>query len=107
MTFNVAGADPELQTLLTGAYSRLSKALKSRTKRSYVHTFKSFLTFLFAHSFSFPPVPTQALLAYIEHLVLTPLTHPTILNHISALKYMFHRFNWSGVIFSDPLVAQL
>ena len=80
LTFDVSGADPELQTLLRGAYIRLSK-------RSYVHTFKSFLTFLFSHSFSFPPVPTQALLAYIEHLVLIPLTHPTILNHVSALKY--------------------
>ena len=105
--FNVSGADPELQTLLTGAYTRLSKALANKTKRSYAHIFKSFLTFLFSHSFSFPPVPTQALLAYIEHVVLIPLTHPTILNHVSALKYMFHRFNWSGAIFSDPSVAQL
>ena len=109
MTFNFSGADPELQMLLTRAYTRLTKALKDKTKASYVHIFKCFLTFLFSHSFSYPPVPVQALLAYIEHLVHLPLAYPTICNQVSALKYMFNRFHWPGstCIFSDPLVSQL
>ena len=101
----LSGAAP--QALLYGAYARVGQALREKTCHNYVHIFKGFLKFLFTHSISFPPVPVQALLAYVEHLVHIPLTYATISNHMSALKSMFQRYGWPIAVFQHFLVTQL
>ena len=103
----VSGASPELQQLLAQASNRVKGALKPKTQRTYALIFKHFLKFLFHHSFHPPTVPVQALLAYLEHLVHSSLSYPTILNRVSSLKYMFSRFQWPLHIFHHPLVSQL
>ena len=46
------------------------------------------------------------LLDFIEHLVELGISHPTICNKLSALKFMFTRFHWPTQIFDSSILSR-
>ena len=49
----------------------------------------------------------QTLLMFIELLASNALSYHMVMNYISALKYMFHRYGWLCASLSHLLVLQL
>ena len=101
-----SGADSHISRLLHSASARVKWSLRPRTSRAYIHTFKKFLAFLLQHGLLSLPISPQVLLAFIEQQLQFGISHPTLCNNLSALKFMFFRFQWATQAFTSPLISR-
>ena len=85
---------------------RLEQGLPPHTTVQYTRQFKVFLAFVLQSRLQ-SLTSMQTVLLFLEFLASNALSYRVIMNYVSALKYMFKRYDWSCTNFSHPLVLRL
>ena len=71
----------------------LKEAHTNKSALTYQAIFKIFMSFAMFLNLSLPPVSEQHVLLFVQFLVCNDLSHASILNYLSALRF---KFQWFG-----------
>ena len=84
---------------------RLKNTYASTSQASYYNQFTMFLMFCNRLSISLQLLQVEHIIAFIEFLVNSNVTHATIVTYMSALKAIFNQFNLNIEILNHVNIA--
>jgi hypothetical protein len=96
---------PQLQQYADRISARLKGAFRPSTLQAHRHAVMALSLFCLYNDRSFPGINIYTLLSFVEFLLDSNLSMPTVKNYVSSVKSAFKSSNVSIQVFDSPQLA--